>query len=58
MQAESDALGERVRTEGRALGRPATSAMFEHVYATEHSVVSAERDWFERYEQSFAGGDR
>lgn len=58
VQAESDALGERVRTEGRALGRPATSAMFEHVYATEHSVVSAERDWFERYEQSFAGGDR
>lgn len=58
VQAESDALGERVRTEGRALGRPATGTMFEHVYATEHSIVSAERDWFERYEQSFVGGDR
>ncbi len=58
VQAEADALGERVRTTARALGRPETSTMFEHVYATPHSVVDAERAWFERYEASFAGGEK
>ncbi|GIG38103.1 pyruvate dehydrogenase (acetyl-transferring) E1 component subunit alpha [Cellulomonas pakistanensis] len=57
LAAEADALGERVRTFVRALGRPATSTMFDHVYATPHSVVDAERAWFERYEASFAGGE-
>ncbi|QZN85568.1 pyruvate dehydrogenase (acetyl-transferring) E1 component subunit alpha [Cellulomonas sp. C5510] len=56
--AEADALGERVRTTARALGRPETSTMFEHVYATPHAVVDAERAWFEDYEASFTGGDR
>ena len=56
--AETDALGERIRTTVRALGRPETSTMFEHVYATSHSVVDAERAWFERYEASFAGGEK
>jgi pyruvate dehydrogenase E1 component alpha subunit len=32
--------------------------MFEHVYATPHSVVDAERAWFERYEASFTGGGK
>ena len=58
LAAEADALGERVRTTARSLGRPATSTMFEHVYATPHSVVDAERAWFERYEASFSGGDK
>lgn len=58
LAAEGDALGERVRTTARALGRPETSTMFEHVYATPHSVVDAERAWFERYEASFAGGGK
>lgn len=57
LAAEADALGERIRTYVRALGRPATSTMFDHVYATPHSVVDAERAWFERYEASFAGGE-
>jgi len=57
LAAEADALGERVRTFVRSLGRPATSTMFDHVYATPHSVVDAERAWFERYEASFAGGE-
>jgi len=57
LAAEADALGERVRTFVRSLGRPATSTMFEHVYATPHAVVDAERAWFERYEASFAGGE-
>jgi pyruvate dehydrogenase E1 component alpha subunit len=58
VEAEAEALGERVRTTVRSFGRPATSTMFEHVYATPHSVVDAERAWFERYEASFAGGGR
>ena len=57
LAAEADALGERIRTFVRSLGRPATSTMFDHVYATPHSVVDAERAWFERYEASFAGGE-
>ncbi|HEY0187510.1 MAG TPA: thiamine pyrophosphate-dependent enzyme, partial [Cellulomonas sp.] len=57
LAAEADALGERVRTTARAFGRPATTTMFEHVYATPHSVVDAERAWFEGYEASFVGGE-
>ncbi|MET0435685.1 MAG: pyruvate dehydrogenase (acetyl-transferring) E1 component subunit alpha [Cellulomonas sp.] len=57
LAAEADALGEKIRTYVRALGRPATSTMFDHVYATPHAVVDAERAWFERYEASFAGGE-
>lgn len=56
LAAEAEALGERVRTTTRALGRPATGTMFEHVYATPHSVVDAERAWFQQYEASFAPG--
>lgn len=54
LDAEAEALGERVRTTTRSLGRPATNTMFEHVYATPHSVVDAERAWFQQYEASFA----
>ena len=31
--------------------------MFEHVYATPHTIVEAERACFERYEASFADSD-
>lgn len=55
---EADALGERLRTEVRAMGRPATDRMFEHVYATPHAVVDAERAWFDDYEASFEGSGR
>jgi len=54
---EADALGARLRTEVRAMGKPATTSMFEHVYATPHAVVDAERAWFERYEASFADSE-
>ncbi|GAA1720599.1 pyruvate dehydrogenase (acetyl-transferring) E1 component subunit alpha [Isoptericola hypogeus] len=47
---DADALGERLRTEVRALGAPPATTMFEHVYATEHAQVTAERAWFEAYE--------
>jgi pyruvate dehydrogenase E1 component alpha subunit len=55
---EADALGERLRTEVRAMGRPAADRMFEHVYATPHAVVETEREWFEAYEASFEGSGR
>jgi hypothetical protein len=47
----ADALSERLRAEVRELGAPPTTAMFEHVYATEHAQVAAERAWFEQYER-------
>ncbi|GEL96049.1 pyruvate dehydrogenase E1 component subunit alpha [Cellulomonas composti] len=53
LTAEADALGEHVRTQVRAMGRPSAASMFEHVYATPHATVEAERAWFESYESSF-----
>lgn len=53
LTAESEALGEHLRTAVRAMGRPSAASMFEHVYATPNSVVEAERQWFESYESSF-----
>jgi len=50
LQAEADELGEHVRTTVRAMGAPATSRMFEHVYATPQAQVAAERAAFEAYE--------
>ena len=52
--AEAEALGVRVRAEVHAMVTPSTAVMFEHVYAGPHSVVDAERAWFEQYEDSFA----
>jgi len=56
LEAEADDLGQRVRTVVRGMGRPSPASMFEHVYATPHSVVEAERAWFEGYESSFLDG--
>ncbi|MCL2454048.1 MAG: pyruvate dehydrogenase (acetyl-transferring) E1 component subunit alpha [Micrococcales bacterium] len=42
IETAADALGEKLRTEVRALGRASTSGMFDHVYATEHAQVSAD----------------
>ncbi|WP_199423303.1 pyruvate dehydrogenase (acetyl-transferring) E1 component subunit alpha [Actinotalea solisilvae] len=53
LDAEGEAFGERLRREVRAMGKPPTSTMFEHVYAGAHAVVDAERAWFEQYEASF-----
>ncbi len=54
LAAEGEAFGERLRTEVRAMTKPPTSTMFEHVYAGAHAVVEAERAWFEQYEASFS----
>ncbi|HWS57114.1 MAG TPA: pyruvate dehydrogenase (acetyl-transferring) E1 component subunit alpha [Actinotalea sp.] len=56
VEAEADALGERVRREVRAMRPPAARTMFDHVYATPHAVVESERAWFEAYEASFDDG--
>ncbi len=53
LAAQGDALGEHIRTTIRAMGHPSPASMFEHVYATPHSGVEAERAWFESYESSF-----
>lgn len=60
LDAECEALGERIRASVRALGKPAAASMFDHVYATDHQVVSRESAWFESYESSFTdqGGHR
>jgi 2-oxoisovalerate dehydrogenase E1 component alpha subunit len=52
--AEAKALGERTRAAVRGWARPATTTMFDNVYALPHATVEAERAWFERYESSFA----
>ena len=53
LAGEADALGERVRTQVRAMPKPPADSMFEHVYATPHAVVDGEREAFARYEASF-----
>nr|WP_240675637.1 thiamine pyrophosphate-dependent enzyme [Cellulomonas endophytica] len=55
LEHEADALGERLRTTVRAMGRPEVASMFEHVYATPHAGVDADRAAFERYEASLDG---
>ena len=54
LEGEADALGERIRTTVRAFTPPVAGEIFEHVYASPHAVVDAERAWFESYEASFA----
>ena len=54
LDAESDALAERLRAEVRAMPDPPPSALFDHVYATPHAQVEAERAWFETYQAGFA----
>ena len=51
--AKAKVLATDARTRTRALGRPATSEMFDHVYAEPHAGVEADRAWFERFERSF-----
>jgi 2-oxoisovalerate dehydrogenase E1 component alpha subunit len=55
VDAEADALGERLRAEVRALGAPTPDAMFAHVYATPHAQVEAERAWFAEYRDEMYG---
>ncbi|WP_111767471.1 pyruvate dehydrogenase (acetyl-transferring) E1 component subunit alpha [Nakamurella deserti] len=62
--AESDALAADFRTRVVNLPAPSPSVMFDHVYATPHPQVEAQRAAFEEYLAGFAdtdattGGDR
>jgi 2-oxoisovalerate dehydrogenase E1 component alpha subunit len=54
LEAESEALGKRVREAVRAMPDPDSFAMFEHVYADGHALVDEERAQFAAYQASFA----
>ncbi|MFF3838343.1 pyruvate dehydrogenase (acetyl-transferring) E1 component subunit alpha [Streptomyces sp. NPDC001930] len=55
LEAESEALGKRVREGVRNMPDPDDMAIFENVYADGHSLVDEERAQFTAYQASFAG---
>ncbi|MFJ4775331.1 pyruvate dehydrogenase (acetyl-transferring) E1 component subunit alpha [Streptomyces sp. NPDC088762] len=57
LEAESEALGKRVREAVRAMPDPDTMAIFENVYADGHALVDEERAQFAAYLASFEGGE-
>src|SRR5690606_10651848 len=60
IETQATELAEYVRRETKALGRPATASMFDHVYASENDLVAQDKAWFSQFEDSFApaGGAR
>jgi 2-oxoisovalerate dehydrogenase E1 component alpha subunit len=50
VKAAGDEIGAHLRTGVRALDGGAPASTFDHVYATPHGVVAAERAWYEAYE--------
>ena len=58
VEARGDVLARRVRDGVHAMTPPPAESMFEHVYATPHALVDAERAWFHEYEAGFEGGQR
>ncbi|WP_154796244.1 pyruvate dehydrogenase (acetyl-transferring) E1 component subunit alpha [Occultella kanbiaonis] len=54
LDEEAEAFGEQIRDYCRSIPKAAPSRIFEHVYAAEHSLVEAERAWFDEYEAGFA----
>ncbi len=53
VQARADDLGADLRRRCHALPDPAPASIFDHVYATAHPVVDAERAWLLDYLASF-----
>jgi 2-oxoisovalerate dehydrogenase E1 component alpha subunit len=53
LDAESEALAERLRAGVRALPDPDTAQMFVHTYAEPHPLVSEEKAEFDRYLSGF-----
>ncbi len=53
IDARADAFGEHLRQACRALPDPLPAAIFDHVYAAEHPVISAERAWLAEYLAGF-----
>ena len=56
LDAEAEELGRHVRTTVRSMAAPPPESMFEHVYASAHSTLEADRAWFAAYEASFTDG--
>ena len=56
IEAESEALGKRVREAVRTMPDPDTMAIFENVYADGHALVDEERAQFAEYLAGFEGG--
>jgi pyruvate dehydrogenase E1 component alpha subunit len=54
LDAESEALGKRVREVVRAMPDPDLMAIFENAYADGHALVDEERAQFAAYQASFA----
>ncbi|WP_369356800.1 pyruvate dehydrogenase (acetyl-transferring) E1 component subunit alpha [Streptomyces sp. cg2] len=57
VEAESDALGWRVREAVRSMPDPDDMALFDHIYADGHALVNEERAQFAAYQASFADAD-
>jgi pyruvate dehydrogenase E1 component alpha subunit len=57
LEAESEALGKRVREVVRAMPDPDRFALFEHAYADGHALVDEERAQFAAYQASFADAE-
>lgn len=49
----ADEFGAHTREHCHALAAPAPETMFDHVYASEHSQVAYEREWFANYQAGF-----
>lgn len=57
LEAESEALGLRVREVVRAMPDPDRMAIFENAYADGHSLVDEERAQFAAYQASFSDAE-
>jgi len=57
LEAESEALGKRVREAVRAMPDPDPMSMFDHVYADGNPLVDEERAQFAAYQASFADAE-
>lgn len=53
---EGEDLAADVRRRTLALGAPAASSMFEHVYSEPHPTMADQRSWLAAYEASFDDG--
>ena len=55
---EAERLADQVRSYVRALRPPERETMFDHVYASDHSLVQRERAWFDTYQAGFVEEDQ
>lgn len=56
LDVRAEALAIHVRDTVHAMTPPPAESMFDHVYATPHSLVEAERAWFTEYESALEDG--